>query len=141
MQQSAAFKILRTRLKTVPSYSFNSEQFRRTSSGNPYQILHHIPSGSQITEDGDSIQDGANSHNGINFASRLQQFGQMQHQHRMHAKTQSQLRNSSSTSSSRVRYFFHIHSISNLYKYLNEYVLSFFLAPKLGEMGWFEYLE
>ncbi|KAB1205823.1 hypothetical protein CJ030_MR7G027988 [Morella rubra] len=103
-QQSAAFKILRTRLKTVPSYSFNSEQFRRTSSGNPYQILHHIPSGSQITEDGDSIQDGANSHNGINFASRLQQFGQMQHQHRMHAKTQSQLRNSSSTSSSRSKY-------------------------------------
>lgn len=128
MQQSAAFKILRTRLKTVPSYSFNSEQFRRTSSGNPYQILHHISSGSQITEDGDSIQDGANSHNGINFASRLQQFGQMQHQHRMHAKKQAQLRNSSSTSSSRVCYFFHIHSISNLYKYLNEYVFKFFFG-------------
>lgn len=102
MQQSAAFKILRTRLKTVPSYSFNGEQFRRTSSGNSYQIPHHMPSGSQITEDGDRIQDGGNSHNGINFASRLQQFEQMQHQHRMHAKEQAQLRNSSSTSSSKV---------------------------------------
>jgi vacuole morphology and inheritance protein 14 len=103
MQQSAAFKILRTRLKTVPSYSFNGEQLRRTSSGNPYQTIHHMPSGSQITEDGDGIQDGGNSHNGINFASRLQQFEQMQHQHRMHAKAQAQLRNSSTTSLSKVR--------------------------------------
>ncbi|XP_062171505.1 protein VAC14 homolog [Alnus glutinosa] len=100
-QQSAAFKILRTRLKTVPSYSFNGEQLRRTSSGNPYQTIHHMPSGSQITEDGDGIQDGGNSHNGINFASRLQQFEQMQHQHRMHAKAQAQLRNSSTTSLSK----------------------------------------
>lgn len=103
MQQSAAFKILRTRLKTVPSYSFNGEQFRRTSSGNPYQSIHHMPSGSQITEEGDMIQDGGNSHNGINFASRLQQFEQMQHQHRMHAKEQAQSRNSSTTSLSKVR--------------------------------------
>ncbi|KAI3825149.1 hypothetical protein L1987_06625 [Smallanthus sonchifolius] len=35
LQQSAAFKILRTRLKTVPSYSFNNEQVYHTSSGNP----------------------------------------------------------------------------------------------------------
>ncbi|KAK4544148.1 hypothetical protein RGQ29_033017 [Quercus rubra] len=100
-QQSAAFKILRTRLKTVPSYSFNGEQFRRTSSGNPYQILHHMPSGSQINEDGDGMQDGGNSHNGINFALRLQQFEQMQYQHRMHAQAQAQSRNSSTTSLSK----------------------------------------
>lgn len=99
MQQSAAFKILRTRLKAVPSYSFNGEQLRRTSSGNPYQVLHHMPSGSQITEDGDGIQDGASLHNGINFAARLQQFEQMQHQHRVHTKMQAQLRNSSNSSS------------------------------------------
>ncbi|KAL0005217.1 hypothetical protein SO802_012778 [Lithocarpus litseifolius] len=100
-QQSAAFKILRTRLKTVPSYSFNGDQFRRTSSGNPYQILHHMPSGSQITEDGDGMQDGGNSHNGINFALRLQQFEQMQYQHRMHAQAQAQSRNSYTTSLSK----------------------------------------
>ncbi|XP_042986072.1 protein VAC14 homolog isoform X3 [Carya illinoinensis] len=93
-QQSAAFKILRTRLKAVPSYSFNGEQLRRTSSGIG-QILHHMPSGSQITEDGDGIPDGASSHNGINFAARLQQFEKMQHQHRVHTKVQAQLRNSS----------------------------------------------
>ncbi|XP_041012987.1 protein VAC14 homolog isoform X5 [Juglans microcarpa x Juglans regia] len=100
-QQSAAFKILQTRLKTVPSYSFNGEQVRQTSSGNPYQIIHHVPSGSQISEDEDGIQDGANSHNGINFASRLQQFEQMQRQHRMHTKVQALSRNSSTTSSSK----------------------------------------
>ncbi|KAF5450330.1 hypothetical protein F2P56_030690 [Juglans regia] len=97
-QQSAAFKILRTRLKTVPSYSFNGEQVRQTSSGNPYHIIHHVPSGLQICEDEDGIQDGANSHNGINFASRLQQFEQMQQQHRMHTKVQALSRNSSTTS-------------------------------------------
>ncbi|KAJ8747719.1 hypothetical protein K2173_012669 [Erythroxylum novogranatense] len=98
-QQSAAFKILQTRLKAVPSYSFNGEQIKRTSSGNPYtQILHHIPSGSHISEDGDVNLDVGNSssHGGINFALRLQQFEQMQRQHRMHAKTaQAHSRNNS----------------------------------------------
>ncbi|PQQ18847.1 protein VAC14 homolog [Prunus yedoensis var. nudiflora] len=98
-QQSAAFKILRTRLKTVPLYSFNGEQIRRTSSGNPYQILHHMPGGSQITEDGDINQDSKNSHNGINFASRLQQFEQMQQQHRQHVKVQAQSHRNSTSSS------------------------------------------
>ncbi|XP_022725365.1 protein VAC14 homolog isoform X2 [Durio zibethinus] len=95
-QQSAAFKILQTRLKTVPSYSFNGDQLKRASSGNPYsQILHH--SGSQITEDGDVNQDNGNVPNGINFASRLQQFEQMQQQHRLLAKSQAQSRNSSTS--------------------------------------------
>lgn len=119
MQQSAAFKILRTRLKTVPSYSFNGEQVRRTSSGNPYQIIHHVPSGSQISENGDGIQDGANSHNGINFASMLQQFEQMQRQHHMHTKVQALSRNNSTTSLS-VELLCDILSTNELDKHLNE---------------------
>lgn len=98
MQQSAAFKILRTRLKTVPSYSFNGEQIKRTSSGNPCsQILHSMPSGLQFSEDGEVNPDLGSSHGGINFASRLQQFEQMQRQHRVHAKAQAQMRKSSAS--------------------------------------------
>ncbi|XP_020220630.1 protein VAC14 homolog isoform X2 [Cajanus cajan] len=102
-QQSAAFKILKTRLKAVPSYSFNGEQLKKTSSGNPYQFLHHMSGGSQISEDGDIAMDGGNSHNGINFVARLQQFQQMQHQHRVHFKTQPLSRKSSSSSSKEVQ--------------------------------------
>ncbi|KAF9677462.1 hypothetical protein SADUNF_Sadunf08G0110200 [Salix dunnii] len=101
-QQSAAFKILRTRLKTVPSYSFSGDQVKRTSSGNPYpQIIHHIPCGSQISEDGDVNHDvgASNSHNGIDFNLSLHQFEQMQRQHRMHARTQAEARNSTTSSS------------------------------------------
>ncbi|KAK8522671.1 hypothetical protein V6N12_056372 [Hibiscus sabdariffa] len=95
-QQSAAFKILRTRLKAVPSYSFNGDQLKRSSSDNSYnQILHY--SGSQITEDGGISQDNGDLHNGINFASRLQQFQQMQQQHRMLEKSQAQARKSSTS--------------------------------------------
>ena len=83
-----AFKILRTRLKTVPSYSFTGDQFKRLS-GSPY---------SQI-EDGDMYEDLLNAHNGINFASRLQQFEQMQQQQqRMHSKSQAQSCYSSNSS-------------------------------------------
>ncbi|CAN6466024.1 unnamed protein product [Victoria cruziana] len=87
-QQSAAFKVLRTRLKTVPAYTFNGEPagsgIWRTLSGNPYsQIL-------QNPEDGDRNQDSGNILTGINFASRLQQFEQMQYQHRIQAKNQLQ---------------------------------------------------
>ncbi|KAH9320795.1 hypothetical protein KI387_015434, partial [Taxus chinensis] len=65
-QQSAAFKILRTRLKTVPAYTFSSDfsnAIKRTGNGS----------------------------SGIHFASKLQQFEHMQHQHRLHCKTQSQM--------------------------------------------------
>ncbi|KAJ6899054.1 protein VAC14-like [Populus alba x Populus x berolinensis] len=106
MQQSAAFKILRTRLKTVPSYSFSGDQVEQTSSGNPYShILHHIPSGSQISEDGDVNQDvgTSNSHNGINFTTRLHQFEQKQKQHRVHAKAQAKSRKISTSSSKDVQ--------------------------------------
>ncbi|MBA0837774.1 hypothetical protein Goarm_009903, partial [Gossypium armourianum] len=94
-QQSSAFKVLRRRLKTVPSYSFDGGNLKQAASGNPYsQILHH--SGSQITEDGDIDQDNGNLQNGINFAS-LQQFKQMQQQHHMLAKSRAQSRNSSTS--------------------------------------------
>ena len=43
-------------------------------------------------------EDLLNAHNGINFASRLQQFEQMQQQHRMHSKSQAQSRYSSNSS-------------------------------------------
>ena len=92
MQQSAAFKILQTRLKTVPSYAFSGEQLKRSSSGNPYtQILH-------INDDGNRNQDD----NAINFASRLQQFEHMQHRHRIHAKSQLQSRTSASSTVTQV---------------------------------------
>ncbi|XP_039124934.1 protein VAC14 homolog isoform X2 [Dioscorea cayenensis subsp. rotundata] len=85
-QQSAAFQILRNRLKTVPSIAFNTDQLKRASSGNPYsQIL-------PVSEDIIRNQDSGNMHNAINFASRLQQFEHMQNQHRMHAKLQQQSR-------------------------------------------------
>ncbi|KAK8647535.1 hypothetical protein V6N13_121269 [Hibiscus sabdariffa] len=94
-QQSAAFKILRRRLKTVPSNSVNGDQLKRASSGIAYsQILHH--SGSKITEDGDMDQDNGNLQNGIEFAS-LQQFKQMQQQHHMLAKSRAQLRDRSTS--------------------------------------------
>ncbi|NP_001348472.1 Protein VAC14 homolog [Zea mays] len=84
-QQSAAFKILRTRLKTVPF----SENIKRTSSANPYsQIL-------QVTEDGNRNQDTQN-YSAINFPSLLQQFEHMQLQHRNHLKDQLQSRKSAS---------------------------------------------
>ncbi|KAK4761252.1 hypothetical protein SAY87_006145 [Trapa incisa] len=98
-QQSAAFKILRTRLKTVPPYSFSGD-IRRTASGTSYSQLHHVPSGSQIMEDGDLGLDClANTHNGINFSARLQQFEQMLQQHRAQARLQSQQHHNNPTSS------------------------------------------
>ncbi|KAG0581788.1 hypothetical protein M758_3G007100 [Ceratodon purpureus] len=108
-QQSSAFKILRTRLKTVPSHSVMHTQphgvstpsefpglsaIRRSASAGPFpQILSHIPSipvsslSLQATEpDGeknaDIISNGSVA--GINFASQLKQFEHMQHQHRLH---------------------------------------------------------
>lgn len=105
MQQSAAFKILRTRLKTVPSYSFSGEQFKRTSLGNPYLQNNDIPSGPYVSEDGEMNEDSQPVHNGMNFASRLQQFDQMRQQHRIHSKSQANARHSS-TSSSKVCYAF-----------------------------------
>ncbi|KAJ6845055.1 protein VAC14-like protein isoform X1 [Iris pallida] len=83
-QQSEAFKILQTRLKTVPSYTINGDQLKRTSSGSPY--LH-------ITEDTTRNQED----NVINFSSRLQQFQNMQQRHRMHEKSRLRLHNSTSS--------------------------------------------
>ncbi|XP_008813536.1 protein VAC14 homolog [Phoenix dactylifera] len=90
-QQSATFKILQTRLKTVPSYALNSEQLKRALSGNPYsQIL-------QITDDTNKTHDAGNMCSAINFPSRMQQFRNMQQRHRMHMKTKLQSRHSTSS--------------------------------------------
>ncbi|KAG5411534.1 hypothetical protein IGI04_007853 [Brassica rapa subsp. trilocularis] len=94
MQQSAAFKILRTRLKTVPTYSFSGVgQISRASSGVPFsQYIHH-------REDGGAEDNNINnSHQGINFAARLQQFENVQNQHR--GQTRNKVNYSYNTSSS-----------------------------------------
>jgi len=89
MQQSAAFKILRTRLKTVPSYSFSGEQLQNTSLGTSHiRGPNHIP-----VQDGEVKQDKQ----GINFALRLQQFEKMQRQHRARAKSQAKSQNTSAS--------------------------------------------
>lgn len=64
-----------------------------------------MPGGSQITEDGDINQNNKNSHNGINFVSRLQQFEQMQHRHRLHAKSQAQSHSNSTSTLTKVVFF------------------------------------
>ncbi|RZC74862.1 hypothetical protein C5167_050339 [Papaver somniferum] len=87
-QQSAAFKILRTRLKTVPPNSFNVAQLKQTS---------------QIAEDSDMNQVTGNAHNVINFEMRLQQFQQMQQRHRLHTKSRLQSCNSTSSNAPQVR--------------------------------------
>lgn len=92
MQQSAAFKILKTRLKAVPSYSFNRGQLNRVPSGDPNQFPHQMPDGYQTNEDGDVTEDDGSPYNGINFAARLQQFQQMQKQHRVHTKSRTKSR-------------------------------------------------
>ncbi|MCD7451972.1 hypothetical protein HAX54_014498 [Datura stramonium] len=103
MQQSAAFKILRTRLKTVPSYSFKEERFRRTSSGIPYSQLNFGGGGSQIFEEGDLNENSLDVHNGINFASKLLQFQQIQKQHHLHSRSQTRSRFVSTSSSKDVQ--------------------------------------
>ncbi|XP_022882114.1 protein VAC14 homolog [Olea europaea var. sylvestris] len=87
-QQSVAFKILRTRLKTVPAFS--GEQFKQISSGNSFLDVNHIG-------DGDLNEGTKCVHNGINFASSLQQLERIQQQHRSHSKMQAQYRNISSS--------------------------------------------
>ncbi|PIN04964.1 hypothetical protein CDL12_22502 [Handroanthus impetiginosus] len=96
-QQSIAFKILWTRLKTVPSYSFSGEQFKPLSSRNAFSEANDF-GGSQTSEDGDVSEDQRNVHNGINFASWLKQFEKVQEQHRLHSKSLALSRYSSSSS-------------------------------------------
>ncbi|URE13240.1 hypothetical protein MUK42_23483 [Musa troglodytarum] len=75
-QQSAAFKIFRTRLKTVSSYISNNEQLKHPCN----QI-------SEITDDsGDQV--AANVYDKINFPSKLQQFQQTLRRHRSSLQSQ-----------------------------------------------------
>lgn len=138
MQQSAAFKILQTRLGTVPPYSFSGEQqFRRTSSSS--HMPNHRASSRQHYQDDDYNEDNHNednnnmatstsssNHNGINFMLRLQQFEQMQHQHRMNTKSQLQARHSTSSTLSSHQVFFSKHYYFCFYfvyyRILNDYM-------------------
>ncbi|KAL6566324.1 PtdIns(3,5)P(2) sythesis regulation factor [Orobanche gracilis] len=96
--QSVAFKILQTRLRTVPSYSFSGEQLKRLSSGHAFPEVNnfdepHLLEDSDVRVDqNDYVQDG------INFASSLQQFLQVQEQHREFSKSQALARCSSTSS-------------------------------------------
>ncbi|KAL6577517.1 PtdIns(3,5)P(2) sythesis regulation factor [Orobanche minor] len=102
-QQSVAFKILRTRLKTVPSYSFSGEQLKRLSSGhafpevNNFNEPHLLEDGDVRGDQNDDVQDG------INFASSLQQFQQVQEQHREFSKSQALARCSSTSSTKEIQ--------------------------------------
>ncbi|GAA0154628.1 scaffold/adaptor protein [Lithospermum erythrorhizon] len=87
-QQSAAFKVLRTRLKTVPPYSFSGEQLSRNSSANTFLEVNNHDNDLHISEDGDVNGSSCSPHNGINFAAQLQQFEKIQQQHRVHSKPQ-----------------------------------------------------
>nr|GMD26592.1 protein VAC14 homolog [Ipomoea batatas] len=100
-QQSAAFKILRTRLKTVPAYSFSGDQLSRTSSGNPYFQSSYSRGGSQNSIDVNFSEDSNDMHIGINFSSRLQLFEHVQYMHRMHSKSRGSYSRSSSNSSTK----------------------------------------
>ncbi|XP_075522411.1 protein VAC14 homolog [Primulina tabacum] len=95
-QQSVAFKILQTRLKTVPPYSFSGEQYKRMSPGSTLLGGKYV-GGLQVS-DGDIIEDPHNMHGGMDFDSRLRQFKHVQQQHRMHTKSQAQSRYNSASS-------------------------------------------
>ncbi|KAL8137983.1 hypothetical protein V2J09_003984 [Rumex salicifolius] len=93
-QQSAAFKILRTRLKTIPPCSLDVEQSQ--TLGNPGMKISHTI-GSQMTND--VKQDTITVPDGINFSSRLLQFEHMQKQHRDYAKREATRRKNATLSS------------------------------------------
>ncbi|KAL8112300.1 hypothetical protein AgCh_019849 [Apium graveolens] len=111
-QQSAAFKILRTRLKTVPSYRFSGDQINGSLSGNPYANKYYMTSGSHVPEDGEIDEDAHNSQSGMNFPARLQQFNQMQHQHRMLSRSGAPASNNSMLASK--VYFLNFSFLTNL---------------------------
>ncbi|KAL9244201.1 hypothetical protein vseg_018003 [Gypsophila vaccaria] len=86
-QQSPAFKILRTRLKTVPLYSFTGDQPKNAYFGGHSGGQNHV----------DVSKEDLNAQNGINFELMLKQFKDMQQRHRQHAKSHARLRKTSVT--------------------------------------------
>lgn len=108
VQQSVAFKILRTRLKTVPSYSFSSEQQNQNMSPEASNSAgsNHVNSGPHSTQDGVMTQDVETLCNGINFVSNLHEFQKMQKVHRVHAKSQAQSKKSSVNSTKVPKHLF-----------------------------------
>lgn len=81
MQQSSAFKILRTRLKALPSYSFTDEDKQPPSRTSSYPQILQLNEGINIE----------NIHNGINFKSKLRYFEQVRRQHRNWIQANTQL--------------------------------------------------
>uniref|UniRef100_A0A7N0ZTN5 Vacuolar protein 14 C-terminal Fig4-binding domain-containing protein n=1 Tax=Kalanchoe fedtschenkoi TaxID=63787 RepID=A0A7N0ZTN5_KALFE len=79
-QQSAAFKILKTQLKTVPSFSFSNECY--SSQGACYTQC-----GTNTPEDGNTEKETADNQK-LDFTSILQQFERIQSKHRVLAKDQ-----------------------------------------------------
>lgn len=74
VQQSSAFKILKTRLKTVTSFSFS---FSFSSNHYNSKVVHHPQFGTKILEDGYTKLETADKHE-LDFTSMLQQFDCMQ---------------------------------------------------------------
>ncbi|KAH0449379.1 hypothetical protein IEQ34_020071 [Dendrobium chrysotoxum] len=92
--QSVAFKMLKTRLKPMRPHDVMADQGTWTSSGNPHAQIIQMPDGSN--------HDMGNTHDSINFASRLQQFQHMQSLHRMHSTSQQSTQNSYPAISSQI---------------------------------------
>lgn len=89
MQQSEAFKILWTRLKTISSNFFHEGQSEHNLLWNQgSQVSHHRPSGSQISEGNEKIHDMGKLHSGIDFSAWMQLFEQKQHRRHMHLRSQ-----------------------------------------------------
>ena len=93
LQQSMAFKILRTRLKTVPVYALMHVSSNSTSEF-PGLVVRRSPSSSsyaqiqQITEDGEASSDLSNG----DFQAKLQHFRAVQNQHQEHRLSHQNLR-------------------------------------------------
>ncbi|KAK8923988.1 hypothetical protein KSP39_PZI019579 [Platanthera zijinensis] len=87
-QQSAAFKILRTRIKSTRSLAGKRYQ-------DDWEPAQHEKFPRATERDN---HDDSNMHN-INFASRLQQFQHVQYLHRMHSNTSQQSSQNSASAS------------------------------------------
>lgn len=126
VQQSVAFKILRTRIKTVPSFAPGSARFERAA---PWNLSPAQRALDEIMAD----QETENAHESeIDFAARLEQFERMQRRHRAHAKSQMQSRNLPSSKLSQVPPGLpHFSSISSSWK--NPSLNCLF--PHLGRSG------
>lgn len=84
LQQSSAFKILKTRLKAVPSFSCSSEYYNSNGKHDPQF-------GTNILEDGQTKQE-TTAKQEPDFTSTVQLFNSVQTKHRALANDQRQSR-------------------------------------------------